>query len=93
MPVDRSDRAWIDFVHQRIQASRRPVTVPPHVDTGAKPARGRDEPNILFANNRLAVLAPLVDEFGAALLLDVIVRGDGVGLGGHRTLPGPFGPA
>ena len=72
-------RARVDLVHQRIQAARRPVAVPSHVDAGAQPARGGDERNILFANDRLAVLAPFVDEFGAALLLDVIVRGDGMG--------------
>ena len=79
----------IDLVHQRVEAAGRAVAVPAHVDAAcAGRAPSADERHVLLADHRLAVLAPLVDELGAALLLDVVVRGGGLGLGGHATVEG-----
>src|SRR5688500_7399786 len=79
MPMNCRGGSWIDFVHQRIQNARGAVAVPPHVDARAKAAWGEYQPHVLFANDRLTVFAPLVDELGAALFLDMVVRGGGVG--------------
>ena len=78
--MDGRGGSRIDFVHERVQAASRTIAVPAHVDAGAKAARRGHQRHVLFADHGLAVLAPLLDELGAALLLDVVVRGGGVGL-------------
>src|SRR5258708_19324222 len=85
VPVDRRDRAGIDFVHQGVEAARRAVAVPAHVDAAAHPPRGGDELHILLADYALAMLAPVLDEFRAALLLALLMRLLGLGLGAHGS--------
>ena len=77
--MDGAGRTGIDFVNQRVEAARRAIAVPPHIDARTKATRGRYEPHVFFANDCLTVFAPLVDELGAALLLDMVVGGGGVG--------------
>jgi hypothetical protein len=81
--VDGGGHAGIDLVHEGIQASGRAVAVPAHVDPGAQSARRLFELHIVLADHRLAIVAPFLDEFLPALLLDVIVGRGGLGLGRH----------
>src|SRR5207253_2710644 len=83
MPVDGGQRAGIDLVHERIEAARGRVAVPAHVDAGAHAPRGGLEHHVFLADHRAAVLAPLLDELRPPLLLDVVVRDRGRGLGRH----------
>ena len=71
--------SWTSASRQRVG----PIAVPSHVDAGAQAARGRRQRHVLLADDGLPVLAPLVDELGAALLLDVVVRRRGLGFCGH----------
>ena len=83
--MDRGRRSGIDLVDERVESARGPIAVPSHVDAGAQAARGRRQRDVLLADDRLAVFAPLVDELGAAFLLNVVVRRRGLCFGGHRT--------
>ena len=88
--VNGRNAAGIDLVHQRVEAARRRVAVRAHVDAAAHAARRRLERHVFLAHHGAPVLAPAVDELGAALLLDVVVRDGGGGLGfAHRGAPGP----
>src|ERR1700740_550997 len=86
MPVHGGDATAIELVHQRVQAAGGRVAVPAHVNAAAHAARRRLEHHLVLAHHRAPVLAPLLDEFGAALLLDVVVGDAGGGLGAHRVL-------
>jgi hypothetical protein len=87
VPVHGGDAAGIELVHQRVQAAGGRVAVPAHVNTAAHAARRRLEHHVVPAHHRAPVFAPLLDEFGAALLLDLVMRDAGGGLGAH---PVPF---
>src|SRR5258708_5048700 len=84
MPVNRRSRPGVDLVRERVQAARRAITVPAHVHAAAHAAGGRPEHHVLPADHALAVLAPLLEELGAPLLLHVVVSGGSGGLGRHR---------
>ena len=47
--------------------------------------------HILLADHALAIVAPLLEELGAALLLDVVVRGGGLGFGRHVSRSAGYG--
>jgi len=86
VPVHGGDAAGIELVHQRVEATRRRVAVPAHVNAAAHAARRRLERHVVAAHHRAPVLAPLLDEFGAPLLLEMVVRDAGGGLGAHPVL-------
>src|SRR5204863_9708087 len=83
MSVDGGRLARVDLVHQRIEAAGRRVAVPAHVDAGAHAARGGLQRHVFLADDAAAVLAPFLDELGAALLLDVVMRDRRGGLSRH----------
>src|SRR5207248_2865788 len=66
MAVNRGDDAGIDLVHERIEAARRRVAVRAHVDAAAQAARRALQDHVILADHRAPVLAPILDEFGAA---------------------------
>src|SRR5882672_8382682 len=83
VPVNGGHHAGIDLVHQRVEAARRRVAVPAHVDAGAHAARRALQHHIIPADYAAAVFAPLLQELGAALFLDVVVRDRSGSLGRH----------
>src|SRR5258708_13315895 len=84
MPVKRRGGRGVGVVGGRARAARRAITVPAHVHAAAHAAGGRPEHHVLPADHALAVLAPLLEELGAPLLLHVVVSGGSGGLGRHR---------
>src|SRR5262249_49794528 len=90
--VNRGDYAGIDLMHQRIQAARRRIAVPAHVDAGAQAARRALQDHVVLPDHRAPVLAPFLDEFRAALFLDVVVRDRGGGLRRHFLYVEPCSP-
>src|SRR4051812_19562659 len=72
------------FVGQRGEGKGRGGGGGSHVDAGAHAARRRRERDVVLPDHAAAVLAPVLDELGAALFLDVIVRDRGGGLGRHE---------
>src|SRR5687767_9466519 len=80
--VDRGERAGIDLVHQRIEAAGRRISVPAHVHAAAQATSGLLQLHILAPDHAAPVLAPLLEELGAPLLLDRVVRDLG---GGFRA--------
>src|SRR3954462_13515572 len=83
MAMDGRRLSRLDLVHQRVEAARRLVTVPAHVHAGSHAARSGLELDLVPRDDGAPVLAPVLDELGTALLLDVVMRGSGGGLGGH----------
>src|SRR5260221_338501 len=92
MPVDGADDTWIDLVDQRVEAARRRIAVRAHVDAGAHAARRALQHHVILADHAAPVLAPILDELGAALFLDVVVRDRGGGLGRHFLYMEPCSP-
>jgi hypothetical protein len=84
--MDGGARPGVDLVHQRIQAARGGVAVRAHVDAGAHAAGGRLQRHVLLADHRAPVAPPVLEELGAALLLDVVMRDGGGGFGAHAVL-------
>ena len=85
VPVHGGGDARVDLVDQRIHGARRAVAVGAHVDT-APHAPGRVvQLDVGDVYDGVAVLAPLLEERCATLLLHVVVRDSGRGLRCHDT--------
>src|SRR6185503_1289011 len=83
MAVHGRRYAGIDLMHQRVEHAGGAVAVPAHEDAGTQAPGGLLELHVLLADDALAVIAPLLEEFLPALFLDVIVGGGRAGMRGH----------
>ena len=81
MAMDGGDHAGIDLVHQRVEAARRASRRPSPCRRRCACRARSAQRHVFLADHAAAVLAPLLDELGAALLLDVVVRDGGRGFG------------